>query len=64
MKFQTDSDYIKYYSKEMITNPELFRQQKRFIEAQMEISKSVFSNWKGKEFKKKCREYLRGRELI
>jgi hypothetical protein len=64
MKFQTDSDYIKYYSEKMITHPELFSQQKKFIESQMEMSRSIFSNWKGKDFKKKCREYLRARGVI
>jgi hypothetical protein len=53
-----------YYAEEMRENPKLFNQQKKLIESQLNASKSLFSNWKGKYFKEKCRAYLRDRGII
>jgi hypothetical protein len=64
MKFQSDLDYVIYYAEEMRENPKLFNQQKKLIESQLNASKSLFSNWKGKYFKEKCRAYLRDRGII
>ena len=64
MNFNKDIDYVRYYSEQLRENPSLFNQQKNFIEAQLKASKTLFSNWKGKYFKEKCRAYLRGRRLI
>ena len=57
-------DYVERYAKELRTNPALFQQQKRFLESQYQISRSLFQNFQGDDFKKKAREYLKGRGLI
>ena len=57
-------DYAKKYAEELRTNPTLFQQQKKFLESQYQISRSLFQNFQGDDFKKKAREYLKGRWLI
>lgn len=64
MNFEKDIDYVRFYSAQLRENPKLFNEHKKFIEAQLTASKSLFSNWKGKHFKEKCRIYLRGIGLI
>jgi len=65
LKSKTDLDYVEIYAENLKTNPELFKQQKRFIESQMHSSKSFFKNlFKGKDFKTEARKYLKGRGLI
>jgi len=64
MNFEKDIDYVRFYSAQLRENPKLFEQHKKFLEAQLIASQSLFSNWKGKQFKEKCRTYLKERGLI
>jgi hypothetical protein len=59
-----DLDYVVLYAKELKKNNKLFEQQKRLIENQFKASSSLFKKAFGKDFKKKAREYLKGRKLI
>jgi hypothetical protein len=64
MKFGSDMDFIVLYSNKLKEDSSLFEQQKRFLESQLKASKSLFSNWAGKDFKVRAREYLNKRGLI
>lgn len=64
MKFKKDEDYIIYYSKRLKKDNSLFEQQRKFLNSQIIASRSLFANWKGIEFKKNARRYLRARKLI
>jgi hypothetical protein len=64
MKFGSDMDFIVLYSNKLKEDSSLFEQQKMFLESQLKASKSLFSNWSGKDFKVRAREYLNKRGLI
>jgi len=64
MKFHKDEDYIVYYSNQLKNDSKLFSQHKKFLESQMEASRSLFSNIKRDSFKKFARVYLKGRGII
>tara|TARA_Y100000310_G_scaffold92989_1_gene90568 strand:+ start:1948 stop:2136 length:189 start_codon:yes stop_codon:yes gene_type:complete len=58
-------DYVKLYAEELKKNPALFKQQKMLIESQYKASRSLFRNmFKGEDYKKKAREYLKGIGLL
>ncbi len=60
-----DKDYVEIYALELKKNPKLFKQQKILINSQIQSSRSFFKNlFKGKDFKKEAREYLKARNLI
>lgn len=66
MKLQkSDLDYVELYAEKLKEDNDLFRQQKRLIEAQLKASSSLFRNmFSGEDFKKNAREYLKSRDLI
>lgn len=65
MKPITNYDYVELYARKLKEDNSLFKQQKKFLEAQFKSSASLFSNWfVGKDFKTEARKYLRGRGLI
>lgn len=59
-----DLDYAKKYAELLRKNPQLFQQQKQFLEAQYQASHSLFQNFPKRAFKKHARAYLKGRGLI
>lgn len=60
-----DKDYIEFYALELKKNPKLFKQQKTLINNQIQSSRSFFKNlFRGKDFKKEARVYLKARNLI
>lgn len=62
---KTDMDYVELYANELKSNNERFKEQKRFIEAQLKASSDLFKNmFSEKNFKKEAREYLRKRMII
>ena len=53
-------DYVKFYAEKMRDNNQYFKQQKMLIDSQIIASRSLFKNkFKGSDFKKEAREYLR-----
>ena len=64
-KLMTDLDYVEFYANQLKDNNELFKQHKKFIEAQFTASSSLFRNmFKGKDFKTEARKYLKEIGLI
>ena len=64
-KPKTDLDYVVLYAEKLKKDNRLFKQQKKLIEVQLKSSSSLFKKiLSGKDFKKKAREYLKGRLLI
>lgn len=61
---KTDLDYVELYAKELKNNPELFEQQRKFIEAQIKASKELFLNKFGNNFNEEARKYLKEIGLI
>lgn len=62
---QIDKDYIEVYALELKKNPKLFKQQRILINNQIQSSRSFFKNlFRGKDFKKEARGYLKARNLI
>lgn len=53
-------DYAGKYAEQLRDNPALFHQQKQFLEAQYQASRSLFKNLN----KKEIRKYLKGRGLL
>lgn len=53
-------DYVVKYAEELLNNSTLFAQQKQFLEAQYQASRSLFKNLN----KKEIRKYLKGRGLL
>lgn len=64
MKPKTDIDYVIMYSELLKENSDLFEQQRIFLNAQIDSSKVLFSNFGRKKFKKKAREYLKKRGIL
>ena len=65
MKPLTDLEYVEYYAQLLSADPSLFSQQARLVSAQLQGSRTLFTNWfKGKDFKVEARKYLKGRGLI
>lgn len=59
-----DIEYVELYAEKLINNPELFEQQRIFIESQMKASKELFLNKFGENFNEEARKYLKERNLI
>ena len=60
MKQKKELDYVKIYAEKMKEDNRLFKQQKEFIESQLQISSSIFSKMFGKKnFKANARKYLK-----
>lgn len=59
-------DFVAFYARQLIKDPSLFDQQKRFIESQMDTSHQLFRKkfGRGKQFKVKARKYLKELGLI
>ncbi len=54
-------DYVELYAEKLKNDNSLFKQQKMLIESQLKASSSLFRNmFKGEDYKKKAREYLKG----
>ncbi|MFW5846928.1 MAG: hypothetical protein ACOCUU_02090 [Nanoarchaeota archaeon] len=64
MQFKEDIDFVIFYSERLKKDASLFEQQRKFLNSQICASRSLFANWKGKEFKKNARIYLKERGLI
>jgi hypothetical protein len=64
-KPKSDLDYVELYAEELKKNSERFKEQKKFIEAQLKASSTLFKNaFSGEDFKKNAREYLQKRMII
>ncbi len=59
-----DIEYVGLYAEKLINNPELFEQQRIFIESQMKASKELFLNKFGENFNEEARKYLKERNLL
>ena len=58
-------DYVELYAKRLKEDNSLFKQQKKFIEAQFHASCSLFKGmFAGKNFKQSARKYLKERGLL
>lgn len=61
----SDLDYVELYAQRLREDGRVFEQQRRFIEAQLEASKSLFGRmFAQEEFKERAREFLAGRGLL
>ena len=61
----TDMDYVVIYADKLKQDNSLFAQQKILIESQLKASASLFENmFRGKDFKKSAREYLKERGIM
>jgi len=59
------TDYVELYAKKLRKDNTIFAEQKRFIEAQLQGSASLFRKMcRGRDFKACAREYLRGVGLL
>jgi hypothetical protein len=64
VRFKKDIDFVVYYAEKLKEDNKFFQQQKVFLESQIKASKSIFSAWQGRDFKKRARKYLAGRGII
>jgi len=63
---KTDLDYVKLFASRLREDNSLFKQQKEFIESQLNASHELFRKrfGTGSNFKKNARAYLRKMGLI
>ena len=64
MKPRDDMDYVKIYARKFKEDNNLFKQHRKFIEAQLKGSESLFKKMFGKNFKFNARKYLKRRGII
>ena len=63
---KTRLDYIEFYANKLKEDSSFFRQQKKFIESQLQTSSSLFKKMfgAGNGFKYNARKYLKGIGMI